>query len=186
LKKKSKGVTVFCQAHFIDHAIDVYKNPIYKPYPNFLERRKTLITKENESSRTDQKSEFMHLYLQEISLEAFTHGICKSIAQTHDYIVPLLFRPLYDFRMIEWPRGHKLSPNVNNENFGKWFERITGLSFIHDLKWFLGGIFAVQNERITKNTKDYYLGLLKEFDDKSSNSEVSHFFERAWFYIFIK
>ena len=50
-------------------------------------------------------------------------------------------------------------------------------------------VFAVTKDLILSNSKDFYINLLKEVEKHSLNghdSEVPHYFERAWVEIFCK
>ena len=76
-----------------------------------------------------------------------------------------------------------LEPNLYNENFGTWFERVLGRTFPNPYKGFMpGALFAVSNSRILSKPKEFYEKLLLEL--KTPNPEVAHFFERSWRYIF--
>ena len=45
-----------------------------------------------------------------------------------------------------------------------------------------GGMFCYSKKNILSRSLSYYEDLLSQFD--SDDSEVAHFFERAWYYIF--
>ena len=68
--------------------------------------------------------------------------------------------------------------------FGPWFVLYVSQIFpFEDLKWYMGGLFAMRNDVITNRPKHYYQNLLVQLSD-SENPAVGHYFERAWYYIF--
>lgn len=111
--------------------------------------------------------------------EARKKGISECIAKTHNDVVHPKNSPHYNFRMYK-----HTTPNEKNWPFGYWFEQIIGQPFPNPVKWFLGAIFAVKNERIANKPLSYYQLLLKEFDNGVVDPEIGHFFERSWYYVF--
>ena len=146
--------------------LDVYKNRSFLPYG------------------LDRKTVNEYDYISACCEEADTKGMSESIAQTHNYIVPYMNRPSYSYRCLEWPKGVKMSKNMRDESLGPWLKRCTHNEFRRDMRWFLGGIFAVKNKTIVRRSKQFYEDLMKEFSDGSNHCEVGHFFERSWYLIF--
>lgn len=159
-------VTFFTQANLREHMLDVFKNRQYSPYEMNL--------------KNVNECDYVHACCR----EAYSKGISESIAQIHDYIVPRMNRPSYSYRCIEWPKGTLMTKNIKDEAFGPWVKRCTKNNFRSDMKWFLGGIFAVKNKTIVARSKQFYEDLMTEFSDESNHCEVGHFFERSWYLIF--
>lgn len=173
IKENPEGIIFFTQADPWDHIYDTYKE--------YFVTHKKFIYNINPRSKT-----FKIDFISACCEEAEKEGISKSIANSHLDIVPPKFQPKFTFRILEWPLGTKLTPNLQNECFGKWFEKCVHHPFQHNMTWFLGGIFAVRNDIILSRPRSFYESLILEFRDNSPNPEVAHFFERSWFYVFQK
>jgi hypothetical protein len=52
------------------------------------------------------------------------------------------------------------------------------------VKWYMNGIFALDKKTILSHPKTFYIGLLAQLDEHV-NPEVGHYFERAWYEIFV-
>lgn len=90
----------------------------------------------------------------------------------------------YDFRIRDY-RDHTVTPNMYNETYGQWYERLLKKPFPHQNKHvFANGIFGVSRNRIHMYSKDMYETLIKEVDS-CQNPETGHFFERTWSKLFI-
>ena len=82
--------------------------------------------------------------------------------------------------------NHDLNKEINTSPstirpFGKWYEYNFGEINVDFYTWW--GIFAISREVIYQHPKEYYQKLLDEVAI-SSNPEVGHYIERAWFAIF--
>ena len=96
----------------------------------------------------------------------------------------------YDFKMDNYKTTFKNNFILNSESktykseirpFGKWYEYHFNDINVNFYTWW--GIFAITREIIHQHPKEYYEKLLNEFGN-SSNPEVGHYMERAWFAIF--
>jgi len=158
---------------YIYHLVDQYDN--IKNNPNGV----TFFTQANPRDHINMN--LINLYIK----EAFENGFSESLAKVHLNINPWSI-PNPNFTVKDWPRGsgRLVQPNIYNENFQEWFERVMEKPFpMKDFRWIVGGIFAVRNDNILKRDKQYYEKLLEEFRD-FINPEIGHFWERSWFYFF--
>jgi hypothetical protein len=99
---------------------------------------------------------------------------------------------LYPFTLDTYQSRDKSNLTTNMENilekssirpFGKWFEtRFPNYKQDHIYCNFYG-IFAVSRENILQHPKSYYQELIKELSN-TSNPEVGHYYERAWYAVF--
>lgn len=129
------------------------------------------------------KSSTLSLWLDTITQETRKMGYSLSQTSSTNSCLPE-HRPLPEFRITEWPIGTKLTPNARDDTFGTWFERCLQqrLPPLSHFLWTIGAIFAVRHDRIASFPKTYYETLQAEHNGR--NPEVSHFFERCWYYIF--
>ena len=92
-----------------------------------------------------------------------------------------------DYRLSSYS-SVPLKPNKDNITFGQWmlkyvepdlekYVRQIGFQFN------LGGTFCVSKKNILSRPLDFYTKLIEQFEHYN-DSEMAHFFERAWFYIF--
>ncbi len=87
----------------------------------------------------------------------------------------------YHFRLSFYKRA--LIPNKENLFFGDWLLKHTGYNCLNKkVKASWGACFSITKDKILSRPKEYYENLIKELD--VNDSEVGHFFERSWFYIF--
>ena len=85
-------------------------------------------------------------------------------------------------------RGFKLAleyPHVvdSGQHFGQWFEENVRSPWVMDITWFRNGVFAVRRNGILSRPRDYYLGLLSQFEARPEH-EIGHYLERSWYYVF--
>ena len=68
--------------------------------------------------------------------------------------------------------------------FDEWFHKYVDSTVnIQDgIQIYWGAIFSVRREKILTRPKSYYEELIKQLDE--NNTEVAHYFERSWYYIF--
>ena len=90
-----------------------------------------------------------------------------------------------NFRLAHW--DSRLKPNKDNLTFGDWMLKNVEPKFEnyvrrHGLYYTFGGTFCVEKKYILSRPLSFYVKLMEQFD--VNDSEVAHFFERAWFYIF--
>lgn len=91
-----------------------------------------------------------------------------------------------DFRIYAYRSG-SLVLNKDDFTFGQWMEKYIekDINEIVSKKGFFcnyGAIFCIKKENILSRPIEFYKQLLQQ--QKENNTEVGHFFERAWFYIF--
>ena len=55
--------------------------------------------------------------------------------------------------------------------------------WVEDMTWFKNAVFGVCRAGILSRPREYYLGLLSQFQDRPEH-EISHYLERSWFYVF--
>lgn len=77
----------------------------------------------------------------------------------------------------------------SGQTFGEWMTDVMKLgNREYDkykmLKWYRNGIFSLSKERIHAYPKSFYENLLK-YVDNHVDPETGHYFERAWYEIFI-
>jgi hypothetical protein len=96
----------------------------------------------------------------------------------------------YDHRIgrMSAHRAFKLAveyPHVvdSGQFFGQWFEANVRSPWVEDMTWFRNAVFGVSRDGILGRPREYYLGLLTQFQDKPEH-EISHYLERSWFYVF--
>ena len=80
-----------------------------------------------------------------------------------------------------------LSLNKDNITFGEWVKKYIEPNFERFVRKNgafvnFGGTFCVRKANILSRNLSFYKQLIGQFD--SNDSEVAHFFERAWYYIF--
>lgn len=120
-------------------------------------------------------------YIKDCFISALEHGMSKINADTH--VHPIVYSPKYNFRMLEWGK-EKVSPNLRDEKFGEWFERVLQQQFpVKEFYWIKGANFAVSNKLILHKTREFYERLLDECS-LHKNPETAYFLERAWIYVF--
>lgn len=87
-----------------------------------------------------------------------------------------------DHRFISW-KGESLHPAECN--FKEWFKIYIYPSFDYSEPLYIsfGACFAVRKEAILSRSKEYYNILIEQLNTHN-NTEVGHFFERSWIYIF--
>jgi hypothetical protein len=95
-----------------------------------------------------------------------------------------------DFTVESYNTTNKENSIINPDNqpepakirpFGKWFKNHFQENDNTIVAGF--GIFAISKYDIVKKPVEYYKNLLAELEN-SSNPEVGHFFERAWYAVF--
>lgn len=100
-------------------------------------------------------------------------------------IVARMFNNIYfteDHRYISF-KGESLHPAECN--FKEWFTKYICPSFDYSGPLYIsfGACFAVRKEAILSRSKEYYNTLIEQLNTHI-NTEVGHFFERSWIYIF--
>jgi len=87
----------------------------------------------------------------------------------------------YNFRLLEW-NGHTLKPAECV--FQDWFHKYvdSSIQIENGIQVYRGAIFSVRKQKILSRPKAYYEDLIKQLDE--NNTEVAHYFERSWYYIF--
>jgi hypothetical protein len=68
-------------------------------------------------------------------------------------------------------------------NFIDWFRKFVNPTVGPNLNIIYGACFVVSREAILSRSKEYYQELLEQ-SSVGMNTEVSHYFERSWFYVF--
>ena len=68
-------------------------------------------------------------------------------------------------------------------SFGEWFDRVVQIPRGESFLFVPGANFCVHKDAVKSRSLDYYKSLVKRVDDHI-NPEESHYFERAWLYIF--
>ena len=91
-----------------------------------------------------------------------------------------------DYRLTAYG-GSTLKPNKNNLTFGEWMIKYIEPKFDDLVRRDgayvnFGGTFCYSRKNIMSRTLQFYKELMKQFD--TNDSEVAHYFERAWHYIF--
>ena len=117
--------------------------------------------------------------------EALRCGYSTSRFRSHKNDVDWRHQPSELFRIAEWPAGTALSPNPDNQSFGAWFRQHIRptLPSLDDLRWAVGAVFAIRNDRILSRQKQFYVDLLNSMG-MTRNPETAHFLERSWWYVF--
>jgi hypothetical protein len=96
----------------------------------------------------------------------------------------------FDFKIEHYKTTDANNYKINKESktdlskirpFNKWYENHFGNINVNFYTWW--GIFAITREIIYQHPKEYYEKILEEVS-YSSNPEVGHYIERAWFAIF--
>jgi len=96
----------------------------------------------------------------------------------------------YNLKVNNYKTTYENNFMINNESkikkcelrpFGKWYEHHFNNKKVNFHTWW--GIFAISRDMIHQHPKEYYEKFLNELND-SSNPEVGHYTERAWFAIF--
>ena len=156
-----------------------YVYHIVKNYANLNPDDVTVFTQGRYHDHVGSMENFKNMVL-----EADQHGFCHSRARYHN--IPMSDQPLPSFRLLEWPKGNFLEKNRYDQYFGEWFNRLLNKDVpeLPQYKWIPGAIFAIKNNIILEKPLSFYEELLREFHTNSSQPEVAHFFERAWYYIF--
>jgi len=87
----------------------------------------------------------------------------------------------YGFRLNKWNEC-KLKPAecVFHEWFHKYID--SSINIKNGIQIYRGAIFSVRKEKILSRPKYYYEEMIKQLD--KNNTEVGHYFERSWYYIF--
>lgn len=87
-----------------------------------------------------------------------------------------------EFRLESY-KGVTLIPATMN--FCDWFLKYVDptFNFNNKLSLFYGACFTVRKEQVLRRSKSYYEELMQQ-TEVGDSTEVSHFFERSWYYIF--
>lgn len=87
-----------------------------------------------------------------------------------------------DFRLMNY--GTDLVPNKDNFTVDQWLKHYNietnPEKYIYKIKY--GACFSTTKQNILSRPLSFYQELIKQLD--TNNSEVGHFFERAWYFIF--
>ena len=176
------GVTFFSQGCLCDHVASTTKHT--KPQKQHPVRvhfsgRQQIANQSNLRDTARRTNADIQEYIRASVRSAVEHGV--SLVGADFYLEPRTHAPTYGFRIAEW--NGRLEPNLRDETFGAWFERLTEKQLPpRDLLWIRGANFAVRNDWICQHPREYYERLLAEVSHHHS-PETAHFFERAWRYI---
>lgn len=120
----------------------------------------------------------------------FTQGNYTDHVYSLDYLINNKDKNLFDnhpfpnnFRLYYYIND--LIPNPDNLNFREWFKKYVVkdyTEYVYNFYFKHGAIFCIKKENILSRPLEYYERLIKLLD--TNNSEVGHFFERSWYYIF--
>jgi len=95
-----------------------------------------------------------------------------------------------NFKIDNWKTSDINNYSINNitdtekskiRPFSKWYKYHFKDTKVNFISWY--GIFAISNTIVLQKPKEYYKIFLDELSN-SSNPEVGHYIERAWFAIF--
>ena len=111
-------------------------------------------------------------------LKLFLTAKLNGKSTVYEWINVGFYAPRWSFRVH---RQKHVKPC--HESFGPWFVRYVQPDFpFHQIKWYVGALFAIRNDVIAKRDKEYYIRLLEQHDH--INQELCHYLERAWWYVF--
>ena len=92
------------------------------------------------------------------------------------------------FELNIYPRTKKKNIQSTIRPYDKWFNTFINKSIpVNNTYICMKSTFAVTKDLILSNSKDYYVHLLEEVEKHSicgHDSEIPHYFERAWVEIF--
>lgn len=121
-------------------------------------------------------------YITNLVTSATIHGY-SSNAYCHNVGITSAY---YDLKMSDkWP--HLLDSGFK---FGEWLNVIVKMANkdynipFASLPWYKNGLFALESDIIKRHPKSFYEKLIK-FVDNHIDPEAGHYFERAWYEIFI-
>ena len=91
-----------------------------------------------------------------------------------------------DYRLTGY-HGATLKANKDNLTFGEWMKKyiepeIDDYVKKGNFRANMGGNFCNSRKRIQSRPLSFYKKLMEQFD--ANDSEIAHYFERAWYYIF--
>lgn len=100
-------------------------------------------------------------------------------------------KDLYNFTLDHYSSSHnnnKYDNELDNNlylshirPFGLWYDTYFNNIIINNVNY--GGVFSVSRQHIKQHNLDYYKNLISQFPNHK-NSEIGHYFERAWIAIF--
>lgn len=121
-------------------------------------------------------------YITNLVTSATIHGFSTN-AYCHNVGIMSAY---YQLKMSDkWP--HLLDSGYV---FGEWLTKVVNMANKNynipfgSLQWYKNGIFAIESNIIKKHPKSFYEKLIK-FVDSHIDPEAGHYFERAWYEIFI-
>lgn len=118
-------------------------------------------------------------YIETLVEQARNYGISTNYKE-HDFGIN---SATYDFNISDRIPG--MQPARRYSNLGTWYTAMISPNFPSSMKWYVGAIFAVRADVIVNNKHGFYERLLRSIC-ASDNMEEAHFFERSWYYIFIR
>ena len=86
----------------------------------------------------------------------------------------------HDFRITDYRGALKPAECVFDEWFHKYVDDTVDIK--SGINVYYAAIFSVCREKILSRPKSFYEELIKQLDE--NNTEVAHYFERSWYYIF--
>lgn len=116
-----------------------------------------------------------------VFLQGMVASAIKTNASSHNCLWTHPFNP--NFNTTEYPKGCPLTPAGGT--LSEWTEKMgifTNKKFPNTMKWWQAALFAVQAKCLFRHNVSFYEQLLAQHT--TMNSEVPHFMERSWFYIF--
>ncbi len=132
----------------------------------------------------------LHDHLDLYLLRTFSHPVRLVEHLAHEAATLGCSQNYYDHRIgrMSAHRAFKLAveyPHIvdSGQFFGQWFEANVRSPWVEDMTWFRNGVFGVSRDGILSRPKEYYLGLLSQFQDRPEH-EIGHYIERSWFYVF--
>lgn len=125
-------------------------------------------------------------YMQSIIKQAGVYGKSMPTA-IHDYITnPSMngeLGPVWNYKNGNWYYPSHQYLNGHPMIFYDWFTQHVKPVYPNPMYFYMNGIFAVKKELILRNTKEFYINLIKQVDHNIGPGE-GNFLERSWFHIF--
>lgn len=165
---KNIGVDAYDKLHFI---INNYDN-----LPDII-----IFSTDNILSEGNKKSKKLKYIIENINILKSKSGLLAG----HIYKIP---KNEIKFELSKYKNINIIRSSI--KPYDKWFNTFINKNInVADTYSNKKSVFAVTKDLILSNSKDFYINLLKEVEKHSLNghdSEVPHYFERAWVEIFCK
>jgi hypothetical protein len=104
------------------------------------------------------------------------HQVSLKSAKAHQFGN---YTATYDMRVLNW----KGDTDPASLPLGPWYEAIFKTTFPHQVLWWSGALFCINDALILNRNSEFYQKLLGEVS--TQNAEAGHYLERVWLYVFL-